>query len=137
MRIFSGILTVLGVVLMAGSAQADEKIDCGYPLNQAERSYCADKALEQAEADMSAALTRALAKMTEVDSSLPDHLKGSPDALETAQTAWLDFREKDCTAYSFPFKGGTRGTELYRNCMIVMTMQRTDDLNAMVDDYGG
>ncbi|WP_422020245.1 lysozyme inhibitor LprI family protein [Roseibium sp.] len=118
-------------------ALADDKIDCGYPLNNSERTYCAEKALDQADQDLTAAYERALAKMMEVDASLPEHLKGSPDALKAAQEAWTEFREKDCTAYSFPFRGGTRGNELYRNCMIVMTMQRIDDLNAMVEDYGG
>ncbi len=118
-------------------ALADDKIDCGYPLNNSERTYCAEKALDQANQDLTAAYERALAKMMEVDASLPEHLKGSPDALKAAQEAWTEFREKDCTAYSFPFRGGTRGNELYRNCMIVMTMQRIDDLNAMVEDYGG
>ncbi|MGS4887239.1 lysozyme inhibitor LprI family protein [Roseibium sp. MB-4] len=118
-------------------ALGDDKIDCGYPLNNSERTYCAEKALDQANQDLTAAYERALEKMTEVDASLPEHLKGSPEALKAAQEAWTDFRDKDCTAYSFPFRGGTRGNELYRNCMIVMTMQRIDDLNAMVEDYGG
>jgi len=130
-------LLAFALVVSAGAVLADETIDCGYPLNESERAYCAEKALAQAETDLTAAYERALEKMTEVDASLPAHLKGSPDALKAAQSAWTDFREKDCAAYSFPFKGGTRGNELYRNCMIVMTMQRTDDLNAMVEDYGG
>jgi uncharacterized protein YecT (DUF1311 family) len=137
MRLLFRISLALGLLGLSGPALANDSIDCGYPLNDAERSFCAEQALERVEEEMTAALDRALAKMAEVDSSLPDHQKGSPAALETAQEAWLDFREKDCAAYSFPFKDESRGNKLYRSCMIVMTMQRTDDLNAMVDDYGG
>ena len=137
MRVLGQQLLTVALLGFSAAALADDKIDCGYPLNNSERTYCAEKALDQANQDLTAAYERALEKMSEVDASLPDHLKGSPDALKAAQEAWTDFREKDCTAYSFPFKGGTRGNELYRNCMIVMTMQRIDDLNAMVEDYGG
>lgn len=137
MRLIYSLVLTWSLVFSAVPAQADETIDCGYPLNEAERTYCAEKALEKIETDMAAAFDRALAKMAEVDTSLPDEQKGSPAALETAQKAWAAFREKDCAAYSFPFRSSTKGNELYRNCMIVMTMQRTDDLNALVDDYGG
>lgn len=137
MRLLSAKTFVCGILGLSAPAFANDAIDCGYPLNNSERTYCAEKALDQANQDLTAAFGRALEKMIEVDASLPEHLKGSPDALKAAQAAWTEFRHKDCTAYSFPFKGGTRGNELYRNCMIVMTMQRIDDLNAMVEDYGG
>ncbi len=114
-------------------AQSD--IDCGYPLNNSERTYCAEKALKAAQADMIAAYDRLHAKLTEIDADLPEHLKGSPAALEEAQKAWTVYSDKDCTAYSFPFRGGTRGQELYRNCLIVLTMKRTEDLDATVEDY--
>ena len=128
-------LTLVAFALSVPVAEAEQPIDCGYPLNQSERTYCANEALKTAEENMGKSYDQALAKMGELDETLPDHLKGSPAALKDAQQAWLEFREKDCTAYSFPFRGGTRGEELYRGCMIVMTMQRTDELNSMLDDY--
>ncbi len=137
MRFANLFLAVIAFLWAAFPALANDAVDCGYPLNDTERTFCAEKALSDAEQAMATALIRALAKMKELDAALPDHLKGSPGALEDAQAACGDFRDKDCAAYSFPFKGGTRGNELYRSCMIVMTMQRTDDLNAMVEDYGG
>ena len=117
------------------SANAQENIDCGYPLNNSERTYCAEKALKEANAKMDAAFERLLSKIIEMDDALPEHLKGSPAALEEAQTAWKTYREKDCRAYGFPFMGGTRGNELYRNCMIILTMHRTEDLEATLEDY--
>lgn len=130
-------LTALFCLLGAAvSAHAQENIDCGYPLNESERSYCADKALDEAEVKMKAAYERLRSLMIEIDDSLPEHLKGAPEALEEAQAAWDTYREKDCKAYGFPFRGGTRGNELYRSCKIVITMQRTDDLTATLEDYG-
>ncbi|WP_299819198.1 lysozyme inhibitor LprI family protein [uncultured Roseibium sp.] len=127
---------LLASVLMSFMAVAQENVDCGYPLTNSERTYCAEKALSETEADMQKAYDRLHAKLVEMDADLPDHLKGSPGALEEAQAAWKVYSDKDCTAYSFPFRGGTQGSELYRNCIIVLTLKRTEDLNATVEDYG-
>jgi len=124
-----------GFILPIASSHAQENIDCGYPLNNNERTYCAEKALTEAEAAMAAAYVKLHAKVVELDNALPDHLKGSPEALEQAQTAWTDYADKDCKAFAFPFMGGTRGQELYRNCKIVLIMNRTDDLTATLEDY--
>lgn len=117
-------------------ASAQENIDCGYPLNNNERTYCAEKALSEANANLETVYRDLLARVIQMDDAVPEHLKGAAAALEEAQAAWVSFREIDCNAYSFPFKGGTRGNELYRNCMIIMTMQRIDDLTATLEDYG-
>lgn len=129
-------LSLLATLALGAPARAQENIDCGYPLNNSERTYCAEKALGEAEADMKTAYERLYEKLVEMDDELPEHLKGSPKALEEAQEAWKTFSEKDCTAYSFPFRGGTRGEELRRNCLIVLTIKRTEDLKATVEDYG-
>jgi uncharacterized protein YecT (DUF1311 family) len=132
--------TLIGAACLSAApvlpAVAQDNIDCGYPLNNSERTFCAEKALKEAEARMAAAYVKLHAKVVELDDALPEHLKGSPDALEKAQTVWTDYADKDCTAYAFPFMGGTRGQELYRNCKIVLTMKRTDDLTATLEDYG-
>lgn len=127
---------LIGPLIGPGLAGAQENIDCGYPLNNNERTYCAEKALEEADAKMEAAFGRLVARVAAMDSELPDHLKGASAALEDAQAAWKAYREKDCKAYGFPFMGGTRGHDLFRSCMIVLTMQRTDDLTATLEDYG-
>ncbi|MBG6145599.1 MAG: lysozyme inhibitor LprI family protein [Roseibium album] len=136
MRYLISAIFATSVFLAASGLQAQENVDCGYPLNNNERTYCAEKALKDANATMEAAYETLKAKVVAMDDVLPEHLKGSPAALEEAQAAWLTFREKDCRAYSFPFKAGTRGNDLYRNCMIVMTMHRADDLAATLEDYG-
>ncbi|MEO0980340.1 MAG: lysozyme inhibitor LprI family protein [Pseudomonadota bacterium] len=121
---------------MSHGTFAQENIDCGYPLNNNERTYCAEKALSEANTNLESVYKDLLARVIQMDDAVPQHLKGAAAALEEAQAAWVSFREIDCNAYSFPFKGGTRGNELYRNCMIIMTMQRIEDLQATLDDYG-
>jgi len=128
--------TVAAASPAAGQDTVQDTVDCGYPLNQKERSYCADKALTDAEARMAAAFVKLHARVVELDSALPEDLKGSPGALQDAQTAWAHYADKDCKAYAFPFLGGPNGEDLYRNCKIVLTMKRTDDLIATLEDYG-
>ncbi|MEP4770114.1 MAG: lysozyme inhibitor LprI family protein [Roseibium sp.] len=130
------VAATVALVFSGFTAQAEQPVDCGYPLNETERAFCAEEALKKAEVDLGKAYLRAIAKLTELDKALADDQQGSPAALEEAQNAWRDYRDKDCAAYSYPFRAETRGDELYRGCMIVMTMQRTDDLDAMVEDYG-
>lgn len=132
---FAALCATSGVLVLAAKSSAQENIDCGYPLNNNERTYCADKALKEAEARMAAAYVKLHARVFELDNALPEHLKGSPKALEEAQAAWTDYADKDCKAYAFPFMGGTRGQDLYRNCKIVLTMKRTEDLTATLEDY--
>lgn len=130
-----GLGVALAAAIAPAGAQTPDNIDCGYPLNESERSHCADKALEEAGTRMREAFGRLAARVRELDDALPAHLKGAPGALDEAQAAWAAYADKDCKAYAFPFMGGTRGSELYRNCMIVLTMKRTDDLTATVEDY--
>lgn len=134
--VLNGVGLWTAAVFLAGStALANETIDCGYPLTEEERAYCAIQAFEDAEQKLNTTFEAAVGKTREMDAELPEDRKGGPAALEAAQDAWVLFREKDCTAYSFPFRGTARGEQLYRGCMIVMTMQRIEDLDAMIADY--
>jgi uncharacterized protein YecT (DUF1311 family) len=122
-------------VLAGASAHGEAAVDCGYPLTDAERSFCADQALTTAKAEMTAAYDLLTARVIELDAALPEELRGAPAALSAAQDAWADYAEKDCRAYAFPFMGGPPGPELFRNCMIVLTRKRTEDLDATLQDY--
>jgi len=126
---------LVGAVLLPQAVTAEPNINCGYPLNNAERTYCGEQALLEAETEMAAAYEKALAKMRELDAPLPDELKGSPQALEEAQQAWTTYRDKDCFAYSYPFRAGTRGTISLLSCKIFLTRQRAEDLSGMIEDY--
>ncbi|MEO9529460.1 lysozyme inhibitor LprI family protein [Roseibium sp.] len=125
---------VLAAVTFTG-ARAQENIDCGYPLDDSQRSYCADKALEDAGTKMREAYELLAERVSELDAALPAALKGAPAALKEAQAAWETYAGKDCKAYAFPFMGGPGGSDAYRNCLIVLTVKRTDDLTATVEDY--
>jgi len=123
------------LALAQASASAEPNVNCGYPLNNSERTYCAEQALLQAETEMNAAYKEALTKMEDLDAPLPAHLKGSTKALEEAQQAWTTYRDKDCLAYSYPFRAGTRGTISLLTCKIFLTRQRAEDLSGMIEDF--
>lgn len=135
-----GLAVLTAAVLSASQSFAQERpaeaaLDCGYPLNDEERSFCADKALKDAEDSLKGAYDQLHAKLVEMDRARSGAQKGGPAALEDAQAAWTTFRNKDCKAYSLPFRGSARGNDLFTSCMIVLTMQRTDDLSATLNDY--
>ncbi|TWI82784.1 uncharacterized protein DUF1311 [Roseibium hamelinense] len=86
---------------------------------------------------MNASFESAFAKLRALDPTLPEQLQGSFAALEEAQISWRAFRQKDCDAYAGPFRAGEDGEMAFLGCMILQTRQRSDQLSAMIDDYGG
>ena len=59
--------TLAAIALLAiSAAQAQENIDCGYPLNNNERTYCAEKALKEANSKMETAYEKLHAKVVEM-----------------------------------------------------------------------
>lgn len=131
-----GLVAVVLLLAAPDRLRAQDTIDCGYPLNAEERAACAQMALSEANTAMQQALDATLAVMADLDQALPEDLRGSPQALQAAQDAWTTYRRKDCEAYAFPFRAEVRGDTLFLSCMIITTLQRTEDLNAMVEDYG-
>ncbi|GAB4512352.1 MAG: hypothetical protein Tsb0019_08870 [Roseibium sp.] len=121
----------LVLAFVPAGAAAQQNIDCGYPLTEEERTYCAETALQDARTRMQESYERLRARVVEVDARLPGHLK----ALEDSQAAWETYADKDCTAYSHPYRDGPHGDEVYRNCLIVLTMKRTEDLESTLQDY--
>ncbi|MEP3667809.1 MAG: lysozyme inhibitor LprI family protein, partial [Roseibium sp.] len=66
-------LASLALVTSTDGLSAQDNIDCGYPLNQMERTYCAQKAWKQYDAELNATYQAAMATMRSLDASLPDH----------------------------------------------------------------
>lgn len=111
-----------------GSALAQQNIDCGYPVNQMEMTYCAEQGWRQADADLNAVYKEAMAAMKETDSHLPDDMKGAAAALRDAQRAWIPYRDKACEAYGFQARGGSMEPMLIYGCLATMTRQRVEEL---------
>ena len=132
-----GVAAGIAVVLMSlGGATAQENIDCGYPLNQTEMTYCAEKGWHDADAELNTVYKDAMAKMREMDSYLDASLKGAADALKEAQRAWIPYRDKACAAYGFQARGGTMEPMLIYGCLATMTKARTEDLKDLIGGLG-
>ncbi|MTI01063.1 lysozyme inhibitor LprI family protein [Roseibium sp. RKSG952] len=129
-------LPALVLACLASAAKANEKIDCGYPLTQMEMTFCAQQSWEQADRQLNEVYGEALEHMTQMDSMLPQSLKGAADALKDAQRAWIPFRDKACTSYGFLARGGSMEPMLVYGCRTTLTKQRTEELKELVQGLG-
>jgi len=108
-----------------------QDIDCGYPLNQMEMTYCAEKGWLENDKRLNEAYRSAMARMKETDQYLPADLRGAADALRDAQRAWIPYRDKACAAEGYLARGGSMEPMLIYGCLAMLTAQRTEALLAL------
>lgn len=109
-------------------ASAQNEIDCGYPITQSEMNFCAQKGWVESDARLNSVYTDAIATMREIDSDLPETMKGAVKALRDAQRAWISFRDRACEAYGFLARGGSMEPTLVYGCMATLTVKRIEEL---------
>ncbi len=126
----------LGLAVFSQNAPAQENIDCGYPVNQMEMTYCAEQGWQKADAELNAAYKKAMAAMKETDSYLPKEMQGAAEALRGAQRAWIPYRDKACEAYGFQARGGSMEPMLIYGCLATLTAQRTEELKELASGLG-
>ncbi|WP_422373893.1 lysozyme inhibitor LprI family protein [Roseibium sp.] len=126
---------ILAVLAFSG-AQAQDGPDCNNAMTQLEMNQCANMDFQAADAELNAVYKKAMAKMRDTDSYLPDDLKGAADTLREAQRAWIPYRDKACEAYGFLAKGGSMEPMLYSNCLTDLTNQRVKELQELVEGLG-
>lgn len=121
------ILAAALMVAVAGLAAADPAMECGVTgASQVEIADCLAKTEETVNQTMATALDIARSAAGEVDTAT-GRAEARP-ALDAAQAAFLDFREKQCAAAGATF-GGASGTGIaILGCRIDMTRARTDAL---------
>ncbi|WP_417687355.1 lysozyme inhibitor LprI family protein [Roseibium sp.] len=142
MAVIRQLALAIGVsLLLAGSGNALDQsaadaIDCGYPLNQMEMTYCAEQSWQAADTELNAAYKAAMTRMREMDEYLDGRLKGAADSLRDAQRAWIPYRDKACEAYGFQARGGTMEPMLIYGCLATLTKKRTDELNELAEGLG-
>ena len=119
-----------------GGAIAQENVDCGYPLNQMEMTYCAEKGWNEADAELNEVYTKAMAKMRDLDSYLEPSLRGAANALKEAQRAWIPYRDKACAAYGFQARGGSMEPMLVYGCLATLTRTRIEQLKEIAEGLG-
>lgn len=136
-RIIAIGLVALAVIGTGTIVAAQQNIDCGYPVNQMEMTYCAEQGWQEADADLNAVYKEAMAAMKETDSYLPAELKGAAAALRDAQRAWIPYRDKACEAYGFQARGGSMEPMLIYGCLATMTRQRVEELKDLASGLEG
>jgi uncharacterized protein YecT (DUF1311 family) len=107
--------------------------DCANAMAQSELNICAEQDWQEADADLNTAYKQVMAEMKEMDRNLPPRLQGAEVALRDAQRAWITYRDANCTAAGFPFRGGSAEPLLVYGCLRQMTLNRTEELRALVD----
>jgi uncharacterized protein YecT (DUF1311 family) len=114
---------------------AAQDLDCANAMAQMELNECAFDDWDAADAELNLAYKDAMALLKEWDARLPADERGGADALQTAQRAWITFRDNACAAEGYAMKGGSAEPLLIYGCMRVLTMERTAHLMGMVEAY--
>ncbi|MEM6886525.1 MAG: lysozyme inhibitor LprI family protein [Pseudomonadota bacterium] len=124
--------TVTLLFTAPANVHANPSLECSFIEDtQVEIAECLIEAEERANAAMELVLGYALDAAFDLDETTGR--KVALPALEAAQGAWLDYREKSC-AHRGALFGGSSGTAIaIRSCHIEMTRARTSDLYALLD----
>ena len=125
----------LGLLLVCASALpgAAQTPDCANAMAQQDMNICAEMDWQAADVELNAAYKQVMAEMKAMDADLPPDLQGAADALRTAQRAWIEYRDGNCTAAGFPMRGGSAEPLLVYGCLRQMTENRTEELWELVN----
>ncbi len=123
-------------VLLAGPAFAQE-IDCANAMAQQELNLCAYRDWQDADADLNKAYKQAVAMLKDWDADLSEGEPSAANALRDAQRAWITFRDKACEVEGYAMRGGSAEPLLVNGCLAGLTRERTAQLLALVENYGG
>ena len=119
------------LILMPLPALAQD-VDCATAMAQSDLNICAEQDWQEADADLNRTYQQVMAAMKAMDADLPPALQGGETALRTAQRAWITYRDANCTAAGFPMRGGSAEPLLVYGCLRQMTLNRTEELLALI-----
>lgn len=118
---------------------ADEpRPDCDNPRYQVEMNYCAGEEYEAADAALNAQWQHTAATLKEADTHIDRSYDSQPTHYETAlaaQRAWLTYRDQHCLSESFAARGGSMQPMLRSGCMARLTIERTEQLKTLAEEY--
>ena len=110
------LLLALPLVLFAASG-ADR--DCNNPMDQSTMNICADKDYRAADKKLNDVYSKV---MTALDDA------GYRAKLKTAQRAWIQYRDTECTFEVAENEGGSIYPLVYSGCLTRLTGARTKEL---------
>jgi uncharacterized protein YecT (DUF1311 family) len=126
MRIVTALAAAL--VLAAGAhAQPQPQtqpqlIKCGNASTQTDLNLCADQAYRKSDAELNAAYRTVTARLKDDQATLTK--------LQSAQKAWLFFRDAECAFSSGGTTGGSAYPMVLSQCLDKLTQTRTKELRA-------
>ncbi|MFF7057875.1 lysozyme inhibitor LprI family protein [Achromobacter spanius] len=116
-------------VLLAASVQAQSQpqprlqpINCGNAATQTDMNLCADQAYRKSDADLNEAYRTVMKRLKD------DATKTTQ--LQSAQKAWLFFRDAECAFSSSGTTGGSVYPMVLSQCLDTLTQARTKELRA-------
>jgi len=130
LRLVLPILILLSAPALAQSLA--ETSDCATAITQQDLNICAEADWQEADAVLNDTYGNVMAAMKAMDADLPPALQGGETALRTAQRAWITYRDANCTAAGFPMRGGSAEPLLVYGCLRQMTLDRTEELLALI-----
>ena len=124
------IVTALAAALvLAASAHAQPQpqtqpqlIKCGNASTQTDLNLCADQAYRKSDAELNAAYRTVTARLKDDQTTLAK--------LQSAQKAWLFFRDAECAFSSSSTSGGSAYPMVLSMCLDKLTRARTQELRA-------
>jgi uncharacterized protein YecT (DUF1311 family) len=118
------------LLMLAGTSSAtlaDPSMECSLKSSsQVETRECLSEVAKTVEAAMDAALGYARNAGADLDKTTGR--EAVVPALETAQTAWLDYRDKHCDFVGATFGGGSGTGIAMLSCRVELMRSRTDEL---------
>lgn len=123
-KVLLSLTVILAPLGMASPLQAQHMnaIDapCRAAGTGADQAKCLNLAAKKADGDLNGAYRRIMAVLGISDSQ----------KLQSAERAWLIYRDQTCAAERDLYDGGTGGLAAYPACMEAVTRHRIDDLKA-------
>ncbi|MDE1157919.1 MAG: lysozyme inhibitor LprI family protein [Neorhizobium sp.] len=125
---------------VAGRAQVETVAmtrDCAQAETQTDMTLCAGQDLELADKALNQQyrVTRDAMRKRDAD-AVADKAAGAEDALVTAQRAWVNYRDAQCTSFGFQAHGGTMEPMLVAQCKADLSRNRTQALKVLADGVG-
>ncbi len=126
-------LAALAALLAPAPAAAPaQEVDCAAAYTTVEINWCGEQAWLAADEALNAAYREAVALAKTIDA---EGGEGTEESLRTAQRAWVAFRDAACEAEARPFSPGSIMGAITYGCLQRLTLARTDDLVAYVDNW--
>ncbi|MGC9953534.1 MAG: lysozyme inhibitor LprI family protein [Rhizomicrobium sp.] len=120
------LVLAIPLVLLAASATAGDAddVDCNNAMTQMDMNFCADK-------DYQAADNKLNDVYRKVMKALDD--KAYQAKLKTAEKAWIQYRDAQCTFEDAQNEGGSIYPMEYSGCITRLTDARTKELQTYLD----